>query len=105
MTKYFESGETKSETAYKNGQRDGEWKVYNRKGAIVSNMSYKDGVDVAAAAATKAEEEKKAAAAKKKEAAKNPAPAPAPGQAPAPIPTPNLAPGTSATPAPPDNPK
>ena len=42
---YYEDGSVRSEGAYKNGARDGVWKVYNRKGQIIATTTYKEGMD------------------------------------------------------------
>jgi hypothetical protein len=63
-TRYFEDGSIRQEGGYKTGKKDGVWKIYSRKGVVVSQVTFKDGVDVAqieAAAAKKKEDEKKAA--------------------------------------------
>jgi hypothetical protein len=49
--------------AYVKGRKEGEWKTWDKKGNLLSTVTYKDGVDVkmAAAMAEKKAAEKKAA--------------------------------------------
>ncbi len=74
-TKYFEDGSNRQEGAYINGKRDGPWKTYNRKGDIVGQATYKDGIDVDVLdAKKKKEEEAKKATEKKASDKKGPVP-------------------------------
>ena len=60
-----------------NGKKDGPWKTYNRKGDVVGQATYKEGIDVDfLEAKKKKEEEAKKAAGKKGIDKKGPVPAP-----------------------------
>lgn len=67
--RYFDDSSPRWEGNFVKGKRDGEWKFYDRKGNVLSSITYKDGVDLkAAAAAEQAASEKKAAEKKKADA-------------------------------------
>lgn len=75
-TRYFEDGSIRQEGGYKMNKRDGVWKTYNRKGVVVGQTSYVNGVDssVIEAAQKKKDEEKKEAEKKAAGAKKKPIP-------------------------------
>ena len=70
---------------YVNGKKDGVWKTYNRKGNVVGQATYKDGIDVEVLEAKKKkEEDAKKATEKKSGDKKGTTPAPPPVKPPAP---------------------
>ena len=44
-TRYYDNGEIAVEGLYKNNKRDGQWKSFNRKGDVTSDVTFKDGLD------------------------------------------------------------